>query len=243
MLIFAIMFRKPSISKKLLAVALLLTGTAGSLQAQAPVRVGFRVAANTSKIQGHRLMEETSASEVDDSYWHAGFTAGAVVDIKMLKWFAIQPGFLYDYRVCDYYTSGNYSSSDNLEQTYTMKGQMVTNHFQVPVLFSFRYQPFKWLEAQGDIGPFVSWGIGGHYDKYKRDDSLNFDEKAPCYGGHRSLMFRLDWGFKMGIGLEIARHYYIGAHYLAGVRNVAKNKEMMRGAHSREWNFCLGYNF
>lgn len=221
--------------------------------AQMPVKIGVRVGVNTSSI-GEIHSGADAVSGFQQTNWKPGFLAGAVVDVPMTSFLALQPGFYFDYRHSSYQTTGEFSFTPAQgEPEATMarhtRGDIYTSWFHVPVLFSFRWQAHKALQLQADFGPYISLGLGGH-DRYVVTDfsgtlptAQSAEIKVPTFGKGTAHYFRADWGFKMGIGLLIYKHYYVGAHYLAGVRNIARNKSAVSKSDTRAWQFSLGYNF
>ncbi len=234
-------------------IALLLLPAMVDAAAQMPVRIGIRAGVNTSSI-GETRTGVDAVNGFQKTAWKPGFSTGAVVDVPITSFFAIQPGFLFDYRHSSYNTSGEftYTPAEGEPQAILArhtKGEIRTSWFHVPVLFSFRYALLKALELQGDFGPYLSLGLGGHdtYTVTEFSGPLPTETtpkvKQPAFGKGDGRYFRTDWGFKMGIGIEICQHYYIGAHYLAGVRNIARNKAVVRNSDTRAWQFTVGYNF
>lgn len=229
------------------------SGFAASAQTM-PVRVGVRAGINTSNIAETRTGAD-AVTGLQKSAWKTGLQAGAVVDIPMTSFLAIQPGFFFDLRRSSYTTMSEHHyvpAPGDPEATMARRtsGTVTTGWFHVPVLFSFRYSPHSKLQLQADFGPYLSAGIGGR-DSYTVTDfsgDIPATVESPrikqnCFGKGDARYFRADWGFKMGIGVEICRHYYIGAHYLAGARNIARNKAVVSKSDTREWQFSLGYNF
>ena len=57
-----------------------------------------------------------------------------------------------------------------------------------------------------------------------------------------------DFGIKMGTGLQVLGHYYVGAHYLAGCIDAWKDRSIGNvtktyGGVTKAWVFTLGYDF
>ena len=63
----------------------------------------------------------------------------------------------------------------------------------------------------------------------------NFDD------GYYDNRHKFEVGLKMGTGLNIFKHYYVGVHYVAGLRDVYKVKGF--GGRNKTWSFVLGYDF
>lgn len=235
--------------RKLLLTALFLTSACGSILAEAPVRLGVRAGLNSSNISETRILPGMQGVHGKD--WKTGFEIGAVVDIPMTHNFFLQPGFFFDRHNNGYVTSITYPKViDDVTTTVSIhtKGHVGTNWFQIPVLVSYRFQPFNGLEIQADFGPYFAYGIGGS-DKYTAIEfsgdvpALESPEISEPSFGHNGHYFRTDWGFKMGVGFEVAGHYYFATHYMAGARNLSRVKKSIGDANNRSWQFTVGYNF
>lgn len=247
----------------LTAISALLLGSAttraqfviNTAPADQPIAVGLRAGVNLSNVSSN---EKSLMPAIFDrsSHWRAGFTGGAVIDLNFCKFLALQPGFLIETRSASYMRTS--ISPANFMTATT--GQWNYTTIQIPVLLSFRMQYGSSHEVQLDFGPYFSHGLGGS-EKYTVTE-FNGDAvidastfKGPFYGADRGGMAnRFDWGFKMGAGLQVARHFYVGVHYLAGCRNILTPEAssdpnadaMMRAGacgRSRAWEFTLGYNF
>lgn len=247
----------------LTAITALLIGSAAAraqfvidtAQSEQPIGVGLRAGVNVSNVSTN---EKSLMPSIFDrsSHWRAGFTGGAVIDLRIRNFLALQPGFLFETRSASYMRT-SISPADLM--TATM-GQWNYTTIQFPVLLSFRMQYGSDYEVQLDFGPYFSHGLGGsekytvtEFDGDGEPDSATY--KGPFYGADRGGMAnRFDWGFKMGAGLQVARHFYLGVHYLAGCRNILtpdassdpNADDMMRAGacgRSRAWEFTLGYNF
>lgn len=219
-------------------------------QIQAPVKLGLRFGVNTSNISETRV--PSGRTEVHEVAWKPGFNAGAIVDIPLKHNFYLTPGFYYDYRHDEYTLISTYPSEiDGVKNEVAehLQGSVTTNWFHIPMLVSYRL-PVGVVDFQFDFGPYISLGLGGRDNvvirTYNGDvpftESENIKHNAFGYGND-SRYYNIDWGFDIGLGLLFAKHYYVGAHYLLGARNLALNKQVIRNAHSRAWQFSIGYNF
>lgn len=227
------------ISKLFLALGLL---TAGSASAQDLfyggeydgnfLTVGVRVGLNRSNV--------TSPSEgkvLNSDSWGTGFDAGVVADIRLRDWFAIQPGFFFQSRShnYDYVYSTEFFPSIGAGKEYE-EGHTRRTLFKVPVLFSLRLHPAEWGELSVDLGPVFNFGLGGHswYNYPLADPDIEL--KSKYYDEYNSFMM----GMKMGAGMRVFDHYYVGVHYEAGLRSALKQGA---GGRDKAWTFTLGYDF
>lgn len=224
-----------------------LLACCGVQAADMPLRVGVRAGFNRSNITETRT---APGLIVDHSrFWKPGVTLGAIVDISMGKGFYLSPGFYYDYRHDKYEVTSTSvpildEEKDNIQ--VITNGSVTTNWFHIPMLVSYRI-PVAFVEFQFDFGPYISMGLAGH-DKYhttvyKDDTQTETTEIIADAFGEKGRYNNIDWGFDMGVGLLFASHYYIGAHYLIGARNLAFDRANITGAHTHEWQLTIGYNF
>ncbi len=164
--------------------------------------------------------------------WGTGFDAGVIVDINFRDWLTIQPGLFYQSRSNNYTHIVGYGTDRNVTVGHTLHYALV-----IPVVASVRFNPANNIRWSIDMGPYISLGLG-HQDKGQvivpqPETSFNkdyFDDR------HNS-----QWGIKMGTGLNILDHYYIGIHYMAGIGNVYKKPGV--SGHAKAWTFTLGYDF
>ncbi len=216
--------------------------------AERPFNVGVRVGLNTSNLSSNQLdlVPELHSTSVD---WKAGFTGGVVVDILMRNFFALQPGFFFETRSCAFSHVQQIGSPEALQ---LMEGTQSSTYFKIPILASFRVLVTDDIEWQMDFGPYFSFGLGGNekYTYVSPGQEYHGKEFKRDYFGDKGFVRSYDWGFKMGMGLNVMRHYYVGIHYEAGCRNVllpnAYNPEPalygLKG-HNKAWDFTIGYNF
>ncbi len=212
-------------------------------------RLGVRIGANSSN-----LTNDYASSIPDmafsDTKWKVGFNVGAVMDINIRNSFALQPGFFFQTRSNEYHYVKMDSEGDELSYYY---GRRHSNYFQIPVLLSFRMGVSSILQLQVDFGPYFAFGLGDGTDKYSVYSTETETEEVNVgqyqykknYFGDEGSVNSYDWGLKMGLGLVMMGHYYVGVHYELGCRNVLKPIDGISGVsgHNRAWDFCLGYNF
>lgn len=220
-----------------------------------PIHVGIRAGVNVSNTASneHSFMPDNIKMRVPD--WGAGFTVGAVVDMRIRECFAVQPGIFYST-----HSYGFDRCSVSGAKVYFTDTDVRSRYIEVPVLLSFRVNMSSNFQLQFDLGPYFQWGVGGtekyaittysskKTQEYERDyfgsgDDENYTAK------------KFDWGFKMGVGLEVCHHFYIGAHYMAGCRNLANKtmtctdpaapKDLKSGVNltNKQWQFTVGYTF
>ena len=108
-------------------------------------------------------------------------------------------------------------------------GHTLSRSFQVPVMGIFKINPMENLVWSIEFGPYFNFGLSGS-DKGTQEIGTALREYSDGY---------FDTGFKMGTGLQVFDHYYLGIHYEAGACKVWKHYN----GHNKAWSFTLGYNF
>lgn len=195
--------------------------------AKSTLAFSARLGVNTSNSTIHR------PDIIDDmESWGAGFTGGMAVDIMFRDWFAIQPAIFYESRShrYTYILHQNINSTDGIAIGHTLDYT-----FNIPVLFSARFNISHNLRWSLDFGPYFTFGIGKH-------DKGEFMQGETFYrynDGYYKSRRRTTAGLKMGTGIQFNSHYYFGVHYLAGTTNVYKDY----GGRAKAWTFTLGYDF
>lgn len=244
--------------KFLCSIAVMLAAAAPASQAieldtgnpERPFAVGVRVGANCSNLSSNYTSSMWDVSTFD-SQWKAGFMAGVVFDLNIKKYLVLQPGFFFETRSNDYLMVKINKDEPSMAN---WNGSYSSTYFKIPLMMSFRLALTPTVEWQTDFGPYFQFGLGGSEkvdiyslsagdpaelkiidDRYKRD-----------YFGGDGFVRDYDWGFKMGTGMVLMQHYYIGIHYEAGCRNVMKPVEGSRSevnGHNKAWDFTVGYVF
>lgn len=213
--------------------------------------LGVRAGFNTSNLTNN-FAEKVSDVKWMHNSWRQGFTGGVVFDINLRNFFSLQPGAFISTRANSYNLVSNTGN-----QLVTYHGRMATNYLQIPVLASFRLGVVELAQLQLDFGPYFAWAWGGEnkYTLYRSDVTGDVpgqpvvneykDQKSP-YLGNGGIAERYDWGIKTGVGIVALEHFYIGAHYMYGMRNVlqpiTESKIHVKG-HNKMWTFTVGYNF
>lgn len=211
--------------------------------------IGVRAGLNTSN-------RTTSNRPYRGAYhqenWGTGFNLGAVVNLNIRDYLAIQPGFFFDGRSGSYLLTdkGSYTvpnpetgAEDVVKWGYSQSGQLHTYDFTIPVMAVFRFNITDRLRWNVEAGPYLSFVLASYLTHkrnlaYGTDDSLRFPRKAAT----------VDFGLKFGTSLTLMKHYSIGVHYLAGMVPAWKSQDFdsytkTYGGFTKSWMFTLGYDF
>lgn len=195
------------------------------------VRAGFNTA--------NRTISESVASIWNQNSWGLGFDIGAVCDVNFKDFISIQPGFFFETRSGSFaYQSTAYDITGSYVKTQVGKGTEYL--FNIPIVASIHFNITDNLRWNVDFGPYVQIKLKSTFDK-----KFSYPEASTATGGltyfDNVKTSKCDVGLKMGTGLDIYRHYYLGVHYLAGLLNPWNPSRL--GGHNKAWMFTIGYNF
>lgn len=196
--------------------------------------LGVRISVNTS----NRTLSDSFASIWNHNSWGTGFDAGVICDINFKEFLSVQPGFFFESR------SGAfaYQSTAINEAVPYVKTQVGNGReylFTIPVVASLHFNIADNLRWNVDFGPYLQIKLKSTFDKKFAYPETWYDGTLEYKSNVRTS--KCDVGFKMGTGLDIYRHYYVGVHYLAGMLNPWNPGKL--GGHNKEWMFTIGYNF
>ncbi len=201
--------------------------------------IGARIGINTS----NRTVGALPAPGYNHQSWGTGFDAGVVVDLNIRDYIAIQPGIFFDSRSNDYtFVTVDQSGSDI--SRLTQAGHHRSYNLQIPVMASLRFNLSDALRWEVDLGPYVSFLLDS-----KMEDKAMAISGAPLLEPFAGKSSSTDFGFKIGTGLQIIRHYYIGVHYVGGCVKAWKNLDLSNnlnfvyGGRTKAWMFTIGYDF
>ena len=188
------------------------------------VRVGFNTSNATRTGKG-------SIANLDS--WGTGFDAGAVVNLNFNNSVSLQPGFFFQIRshIYSYVINHPEEGMPNAHEY----GHTLCRSFQVPIMGIFKLHPSESMVWSIEFGPYLNFGLSGS-DKGTQEIGLESREYSDGYYDNRK---KFDFGFKMGTGLQIFGHYYLGIHYECGACDVWKYYD----GRNKAWTFTLGYDF
>lgn len=201
---------------------------------------GARIGVNTS----NRTVKSSAYPECyHHESWGTGFDIGAVVDLNIRNYISIQPGFFFESRNGNYTFMGSEFLNTENPSEIAQAGKRSSYNFTIPVLASLHFNLTDDVRWNVDAGPYIAFVLDSKLkNKYFVVDGPSetplFDRKAA----------NVDFGFKMGTGLDILEHYYIGVHYMAGCVDAWKDRKIgtfkqSAGGVTKAWVFSIGYNF
>lgn len=206
--------------------------------------IGARIGVNTT----NRTIRNNIFTQWNKNYWGTGFEIGATADINIREYLSVQPGVFFQTRSGDhtYITTLKFTESyidetthqpveETVQREYVQVGHSLRGVITVPVLCRVHFNLTDNLRWNVDAGPYFSWIVGSNDDKtvywgaQKLQNKTQMDART------------FDFGFKLGTGLTLNRHYYFGIHYLAGCVDAWRQKAL--GGSNMGWTFTLGYDF
>lgn len=206
------------------------------------LNLGVRVGINTSN---RTLSDHSFPDCYHRENWGTGFDLGVVADINFRDYFALQPGVFFEGRLGSYTIMGSAAGSALPDDgsTLAQAGTRRSFNFTIPLLASFRFNVSDDLRWIAEAGPYVAFCLSSHVSV----KSMVVDGTAgqPLF---RQKAAPVDFGFKIGTGLQVLDHYYVGVHYLAGCLDAWKDTRIhglskSYGGVTKEWMFTLGYDF
>ena len=195
---------------------------------------GARVGFNAS----NRTMPDVPTSLYNRNSWGTGFDAGVVANVNFKEYLSIQPGLFFDSRSGDYtylmwyYDNGYYNNDDY------MMGHFQTFNFIIPIMGVVKFNPMPKVKWSVEFGPYFQFTM-----KQKGSEiNIPYQPVPTVFQSdvYRAKYNKFDFGFKMGTGIQVLEHYYLGIHYLAGVCHAWTKPS---GGHNKEWMFTIGYDF
>lgn len=218
-----------------------------------PLTIGLRAGLNSSGI-GNNYLSQLPELIQGNFYWRTGGQAGAVVDLNIRRYFAIETGLFWEVRK---YEGSLMAANADEDYMGSMFLRARANYLNIPAMASFRLDLGEQAKWHLDAGVYYAYGIAGkrENDQYYAfsdvDGQLIFDHKATSTKFFKAdqkdfmAIKHADFGLRFGTGMTFFNHYFIGVYYQHGLRNVVKNSA---GApdikiRNRNWNVSLGYNF
>ncbi len=222
------------------------------------VHFGIRAGLNVSKITSDSD-GEYAYPDGGDLKSRAGFHVGVIADVPLLKnYFYVTPGLYLTQK------GGKYKEEDRDGKTEEKYNPL---YLEIPILFSGRYNIGK-AQLQINFGPYFAVGLTGkckfsdiggddENEKWKNDIFKKYDEKKEYDDEDNGCGYkRFDAGLSFGVGVTLAKHYYVGIQYELGLvdyfnsdwkKNVKDNymedNISYKGVKNRNFMVTVGYNF
>lgn len=207
---------------------------------------GARIGVNTSN---RTIGDKAYPGCYHHESWGTGFDLGAVVNLNFRDYLSIQPGFFFEARNGSYTLMGTESASlvgvDGASSAeIAQAGDRCSYNFTIPVMAVVGFNVTDDLRWTVEAGPYVSFVLDSKL-KNKRFVVNGSEDARPLF---RQKAAGVDFGIKMGTGIRILDHYYVGAHYMAGCIQAWDDKKIggftrSFGGLTKAWVFSIGYDF
>lgn len=196
-------------------------------KANLPVTFGIRGGLNIASM----------SMEGNDAKSKAGFNAGVAVDFPIMESFYVQSGLYYT-------TKGlkvEYNELDYHGGTNSYEDKVNIGYLEIPILASYRYNFDDANQLQFNFGPYFAFGLHGKVkEKETSYDGRTFEDDYDWYDDNDDAK-RFDMGLQLGLGVTLAKHYYVGIAYEFGLISQVKDSD----GNFKNKNFMVnvGYQF
>ncbi len=240
---------------KAIALAMMMvTGTSVSAQLldtsvpDYPFDIGVRAGVNVSNSSNNysHALQDCDWASTD---WGTGFTAGAVIDMKIRNYLAVQPGVFFQSRSMNFLNLRSSQQTGGDAWMRSEEGHVNSYNINIPIMLSLRMTFSPVVQVNAEVGPYFQWSFGGENKCNLTTVEANkpFAEpvtvKRDLYGD-KGYMRTFDWGVKMGVSFVFADYYSLGVHYMAGCRNIYEQPASIRhdlNGKNKSWDITLGY--
>lgn len=203
---------------------------------------GARVGVNTSN---RTIGNDCYPDGYHNESWGTGFDVGIVANLNFRNYFSIQPGVFFESRSGRYTVMGSAKDSGFTDDGSEMAqaGKRRSYNLTIPVMAVFGFNLTDDVRWTVEAGPYVAFLLDSNLKN--KAFIVNGPSEVPLF---MQKPASVDFGVKMGTGIEVLKHYYVGAHYMAGCVDAWKDREIGNvtktfGGHTKAWVFTLGYNF
>ena len=214
---------------------------------------GLRAGLNSSGVTTNYLATQPDLIQ-SNYYWRMGGHFGAIADLHIRNFLAIEVGLSWENRGYDCSMMAANTAEDYMGSTFVNNRY---NYITIPTLLSFRLCLLKDANLHFDTGTYYSYGVLGnkHMHSYiafgAEEEQLIFDQTITDTNYFEAdpkdflAVKRSDLGLQTGIGLTFFKHYFIGTYFKYSIKNNAKNREGSENHRLRNssWSVSLGYNF
>ncbi|MCH5239007.1 MAG: PorT family protein [Muribaculaceae bacterium] len=197
-------------------------------------RIGARAGFNTSV----RTFPGGHYNLWNNNSWGTGLNVGAVANLNFKEYLTLQPGFFFESRSGNFAYLTEYITGYGTNAEHYELGHHRGYYFTIPVMGILKFNLSPKIKWSVEFGPYLQINLKDTGQNnvavlYRLPQSNNYSQYIAELRG-------FDIGFKMGSGLLLYSHYYVGFHYLAGACNAWKRPS---GGHNKSWMFSIGYDF
>ncbi|MDE6007078.1 MAG: PorT family protein [Muribaculaceae bacterium] len=203
---------------------------------------GARIGVNTTN---RTLGSNSMPGAYHNESWGTGFDAGVTVDLNIRDYISIQPGFFFETRSGSYVLMGSPTDISGIPENVEIAqaGKRSSYNFTIPVMAVLHFNLTDNLRWNVELGPYVAFVLDSKLNNKRF--IVDGESDTPLFYQQASSV---DFGIKMGTGLELFNHYYLGTHYIAGCIDAWKDLKIGSytksfGGVTKGWVFTVGYNF
>lgn len=174
----------------------------------------------------------------NNNSWGTGLNVGALANLQFKEYLTLQPGIFFETRSGDYAYLTTYLNYLNKQDTHYEMGHLRGYYITVPVMGVVKFNLAERIKWMVEFGPYFQLAL-----KQTGDNNIAVLYRLPQstgYSTYKAEHSSMDVGFKMGTGIRVFDHYYVGVHYLAGI---TKTWKMPEGGRNKSWMFSIGYDF
>ena len=181
------------------------------------IALGLRAGMNSSGVSTNYMDKQPELIQ-SNFYWHSGVQVGAIADLSIRKFLAIEVGLFWERHGYDAAMMAATAEEDYMGSQFT---RVRYNDIHIPVLMSWRFNILPQAVWSVDLGPYFSYGLSGtkKADSYiafgEEDGQLVFDHNISNQKYFKAdpkdflAVNRFDAGLKAGTGLAFFSHYTI----------------------------------
>lgn len=205
---------------------------------------GVRLGINTTN---RTISDDAFPDAYHHENWGLGMNVGVVASLNIRDYLAIQPGFFYEYRSGTFDIMGTRAGSgyEDTGLQIAQAGKRTSHNFTIPVMAVFRFNLTDNIRWNVEAGPYVSFVFSDNMENKYVMSSAPASDYSPLF---YSQPAPVDFGIKMGTGLQLFSHYWIGFHYMAGCLDAWERQDLggfdkTFGGVTKGWTFSIGYDF
>lgn len=173
----------------------------------------------------------------------SGFSVGAIYNLPLVANLYLEPGLTLAY------TTESFKNSNDMFPSFLAKQMKHSSvrkfSFEVPVQVGFHFDFTRDISLAVQTGPVLKVGlVNDYYLTSEEMPGVGVMHKSGSLYGEDGAMHRLDCAWRVGVGFNIDRNYYIGVSGDIGMCNMLKdNNDGTVSLHENALQVSLGYNF
>lgn len=173
----------------------------------------------------------------------SGFTVGAIYNMPLVANMYLEPG------VTLAYTTESFKNKDDMFPSFLSKQMKHSSvrkfSFEVPLQVGYHFDFTPDVSLAVSTGPVLKVGLVNDYYLTSEDlPGVGVMHKSGSLYGENGAMRRVDCAWRVGVGFNIDRNYYVGVSGDIGLCNMLKkDNDGTVSLHENAFQVSLGYNF